>query len=77
VVARFVGPGGDVHRDLVAYAEILAWESGHPVSDPRTNHNRSHRFFWAAAAYLSQLQIENGDVLLRSLSGFRIGMAFE
>ena len=23
-----------VHRDLVAYAEILARETGHPVSDP-------------------------------------------
>lgn len=23
-----------VHRDLVAYAEVLARESGHPVSDP-------------------------------------------
>jgi hypothetical protein len=23
-----------LHRDLVAYAEILARESGHPVSDP-------------------------------------------
>jgi hypothetical protein len=23
-----------VHRDLVAYAEILARESGHPVGDP-------------------------------------------
>jgi hypothetical protein len=23
-----------VHRDLVAYAETLARESGHPVSDP-------------------------------------------
>lgn len=23
-----------LHRDLIAYAEILARESGHPVSDP-------------------------------------------
>ena len=23
-----------IHRDLVAYAEVLARESGHPVSDP-------------------------------------------
>ena len=23
-----------VHRDLIAYAEVLARESGHPVSDP-------------------------------------------
>lgn len=24
----------NIHRDLVAYAEILARESGHPVGDP-------------------------------------------
>jgi hypothetical protein len=51
-----------VHRDLLAYAEVLAWETGQPISDPSkliapmlARFIATDRAFWRARSYESNL----------------------